>query len=210
MTQGIDRSYIFEDIDDINLYIRTMYNLSNELGLKIIAYCIMNNHAHILIKTEDIHKLSKYMQRLNTKFGRYYNDRHERVGYVFRDRYKSEGIYCEEQLYNCIKYIYDNPVKAGICNTPEEYPYSNYKKINIVYENNYSFIDIDENDKFNCKTFIYNFLKENNIELEELTKNKLKLKELIIMLKKKHDISLRKISEELHLSREIVRRLYNN
>ena len=210
MTQGIDRSYIFENIDDINLYIRTMYNLSNELGLKIIAYCIMNNHAHILIKTEDINKLSKYMQRLNTKFGRYYNERHERVGYVFRDRYKSEGIYCEEQLYNCIKYIYDNPVKAGICNTPEEYPYSNYKKINIVYENNYSFIDIDENDKFNCKTFIYNFLKENNIELEELTKNKLKLKELIIMLKKKHDISLRKISEELHLSREIVRRLYNN
>ena len=210
MVQGINKSYIFQTEMQKKEYIKLMKECNKKIDIKIIAYCIMNNHAHILLEFGQMDCLSKYMQRLNTKFGRYYNDRHERVGYVFRDRYKSEGIYCEEQLYNCIKYIYDNPVKAGICSTPEEYPYSNYKKINIIYENNYSFIDIDENDKFNCKTFIDNFLKENNIELEELTKNKLKLEELIIMLKKKHDISLRKISEELHLSREIVRRLYNN
>ena len=61
------------------------------------------------------------MHCLNTRYGLYYNKKHKRIGYVFRDRYKAEGIYSEEQLYNCIKYIYDNPVKAGVCNKAEEY-----------------------------------------------------------------------------------------
>ena len=126
ITQGINKSYIFENEEDIKYYINIMYKLSEEHEIKIIAYCIMNNHAHMLIETEKIKELSKYMQRLNTKYGKYYNKKYNRVGYVFRDRYKSEGIYSEEHLYNCIKYIYDNPVKAHICNKAEEYPYSNY------------------------------------------------------------------------------------
>ena len=51
---------------------------------------------------------------------------------MFKDRYKSEGIYTDSHLYSCIKYIYDNSVKARICNEPEEYLYSNYKSIKKV------------------------------------------------------------------------------
>ena len=50
-----------------------MYRLKEKLDVQIIAYCIMNNHAHILIKTNNIHELGKYMQCLNTKYGKYYN-----------------------------------------------------------------------------------------------------------------------------------------
>ncbi len=144
ITQGINKKYIFEETEDIKYYIKMMYNLKEEQKINIIAYCIMNNHAHMLIETEELAELSKYMQRLNTKYGKYYNKKHKRVGYVFRDRYKSEGIYSKEHLYNCIKYIYNNPVKAGICNKAEEYPYSNYKKIEIDSKERYVFIDVDE------------------------------------------------------------------
>ena len=80
-------------------------------------------------------------------------------------RYKSEWIYGEEHLYNCIKYIYDNPVKAGICKRPEEYLYSNYRRIDKQ-------LDIDE-DKAKCEKVIEEFLIENNIVLNDLRKIKL-------------------------------------
>lgn len=180
ITQGINKSYIFEKSEDIKYHIKTMYKLSAQHEIKIIAYCIMNNHVHMLIETYDIKELSKYMQRLNTTYAKYYNKKYNRIGYVFRDRYKSEGIYSEEQLYNCIKYIYDNPVKARICNRPEEYPYSNYKKINKNLKENYIFIDI-EDDKKTSEEVIEEYLTENDVKLEELKNDKIRLKEIIVI-----------------------------
>ena len=168
----------------------------------------MNNHAHMLIETEKIKELSKYMQRLNGIYGKYYNKKYNRVGYVFRDRYKSEGIYSEEYLYNCIRYIYDNPVKAGICSKPEEYPYSNYKKTNEKAKENYVFIDVEDNNEI-CEKVIEKFLKENKVKLDDLVKDKIKLKELIKILKTEHNISLRKIADRIKIGREKIRRLYN-
>lgn len=207
ITQGINKSYIFEKSEDIKYHIKTMYKLSAQHEIKIIAYCIMNNHVHMLIETYDIKELSKYMQRLNTTYAKYYNKKYNRVGYVFRDRYKTEGIYSEEQLYNCIKYIYDNPVKAGICNRPEEYPYSNYKKINKNLKENYIFIDI-EDDKKTSEEVIEEYLTENDVKLEELKNDKIRLKEIIVILKKEYNFSLREIAEKMMLGREKIRRIY--
>ena len=209
ITQGINKSYIFEKAEDIKYYIKIMYHLTKEQKIKIIGYCIMNNHAHMLIETEEIEELSKYMQRLNTKYGKYYNKKYNRVGYVFRDRYRAEGIYTEEYLYNCLKYIYNNPVKAGICKKAEDYPYSNYKKIDEELNENYAFIDVDDNDKDIGEEIIEKFLKENEMELIDLKRNKRRLKELIIILKEQYNISLRKIAKEVHMGREKIRRLYD-
>ena len=189
-------------------YIKTTaFHVIEQCKIKIVAYCIMNNHAHILIETDKINDLSKYMQRLNTIYAKYYNKKYSRVGYVFRDRYKSEGIYSEEHLYNCIKYIYDNPVKAGICKRPEEYLYSNYRRIDKQLKEKYVFMDIDE-DKAECENVIEEFLIKNNIILDDLKKDKNKLKELIIILKTEYNISLRKISEKLRMGRETIRKIY--
>ena len=161
----------------------------------------------MLIKTKKSDELSKYMQRLNCTYARYYNKKYDRVGYVFRDRYKSEGIYDEQHLYNCIKYIYDNPVKAGICSKAKDYPYSNYKIITKEIKENYTFMDIDNDSKI-CKELIQNFLNENDMDINDLKKNKRKLKELIVILKMEYNISLRKISEETKIGRETIRKTY--
>ena len=209
ITQGINKSYIFEKPEDIKYYIKIMYSLSKEQKIKIVGYCIMSNHAHMLIQTENLQELSKYMQRLNTKYGKYYNKKYTRVGYVFRDRYKAEGIYNERYLYNCLKYIYDNPVKAGMCEKAEEYPYSNYKRNEKKLDETYKFMDVEEDNKKITEDIIKRFLKENNMELPALKKDKTKLKELIIILKEKQEISLRNIAKAIDLSRETVRNLYN-
>lgn len=210
ITQGINKQYIFDQSEDIKYYIKIMYELLKEHNIEIIAYCIMNNHVHILIKTEIVKELSKYMQCLNTRYAKYYNKKYNRVGYVFRDRYKSEGIYSEEHLYNCIQYIYNNPVKAGICLKAEEYPYSNYKKITGNTTDDYSFIDIEKDTEKMCKEALEEFLQNNNINLLELKNDKTKLKKLVILLKDKYNVSFRKISKEINISREKLRRIYND
>lgn len=208
ITQGINKSYIFEKAEDIKYYIKIMHNLANEQDVQIIAYCIMNNHAHMLIKSEKAEELGKYMQRLNTKYAMYYNKKYQRVGYVFKDRYKSEGIYDERYFYNCIKYIYDNPVKAGICDDASKYPYSNYHKINVVENEYYKFMEVEEVSKEVYKTIIKEFLLNNKIELTDLKKDDKLLKEIIFILRE-YNVSLRKIAEETNISREKIRKLYN-
>ncbi|MBR3324514.1 MAG: transposase [Clostridia bacterium] len=210
ITQGINKNYIFNESTDIKLYIKKMYELKNKYNIKIIAYCIMNNHAHILINSKTINNLSKYMHDLNTIYACYYNKKYKRIGYVFRDRYKAEGIYSEKHLYNCINYIYNNPVKAKICCKPEDYLYSNYKKIKSVNINNeYAFMDIDEDTSDTCNSIINKYLNENNCSIEELKKNKQKLYSLIVLLKKDYKISLRNIAMTLNINRETVRKLFN-
>lgn len=100
--------------------------------VKVIAFCVMDNHSHMLLYTEKIETLSKVMASVNTKFGILYNKTNKRCGYVFRDRYRCENIYTQTYLENCIRYIHRNPVKAGICKREIDYKYSSYS----LYLNN--------------------------------------------------------------------------
>ncbi|HCC04436.1 MAG TPA: hypothetical protein DEP51_06275 [Clostridiales bacterium] len=209
MVQGINKSYIFNDSIDIKYYIKLLYELNNQHNIQIIAYCVMNNHTHILIKSENIDEMSKFMKRVNVKFSRYYNKKHNRVGYVFRDRFKSQGIYSEKHMYNCIRYIYENPVKAGICKSPNEYPYSNYNKKIDIYNNEdcMSFIDTEEDTNMCCEFMLKEILKKNNIDLIELKNNKDLLRNIVKIMIKQYKYSLRNISEKLGIGRETIRKL---
>ena len=95
MTQGINKSYIFENKKDAEYYVKLICELAIEEELKVDAYCVMSNHAHLLLNVSNIEKLSKYMRRLGTKYALYYNRKYNRVGYVFRNRYRAEAIFNE-------------------------------------------------------------------------------------------------------------------
>ena len=114
MIQGIRKEYIFSKEQYIRMYLKLLNEKRKELKIKIIAYCIMNNHAHLLMETKNIKELSKFMQKINGCYAKYYNFMEDRVGYVFRDRYKCQIIKNQKHLVQCIKYIHQNPVKAGM------------------------------------------------------------------------------------------------
>ena len=103
---------------------RYIHEVSNS---KLVAYCVMSNHAHILVYTEDIREISLFMKKVNTAYAIYYNKNEERVGYVFANRYYSQSIKNERHLLTCIQYIHQNPVKAGLANLPIEYKFSSFK-----------------------------------------------------------------------------------
>lgn len=126
MVQGIDREFIFNNDYFKEKYLSFLQEASQKHQVKIIAYCMMDNHAHILVYTPEIDKLSDMMESTNTKFAILYNKRCNRCGYVFRDRYRCENILSQAHLEICIRYIHRNPIKAGICEFEWQYPYSSY------------------------------------------------------------------------------------
>lgn len=140
ITQGIEKSYIFEEEKTKKIYKKMLLNKLKEYDLNLLSYCIMSNHAHMLIYTKKINQLSKYMQCVNTAFALYYNKSHKRVGYVFANRFKSEEIKELSHLHRAFVYIHLNPVSAGICNHPAKYQYSSYndyiKRIGIASDKN--------------------------------------------------------------------------
>ena len=107
MVQGIRKEYVFTEREDIELYIRLIYTYMKKYSVKIIAYCVMNNHAHLLTYVEEIEELSKFMKCINTTYAMYYNKKYKKTGYVFRNRYRAEPIFNQEHLVNCINYIHN-------------------------------------------------------------------------------------------------------
>ena len=126
MVQGIERNFIFLDDKMKEKYRELIFEKTDENDIKLIAYCIMDNHTHLLLRAIKSEYVSKLMSQINTGFGKYYNKEKNRVGYVFRDRYRAEPILNERHLKNCIKYIHNNPVVAGIAKRCEDYEYSSY------------------------------------------------------------------------------------
>lgn len=129
--KNINASYIHVIAQGIKKeYIKLLQKMFQEYKhLQLLCYCIMDNHAHLLIYTEGIVELSKLMSRVNTSYGIYYNKSKNIVGYVFRNRYYSQAIMDEKHLYNTVAYIHRNPVKAKMVEEMKDYKYSSYNRM---------------------------------------------------------------------------------
>ena len=220
ISQGINREFIFKKENNKREYYKLMIKNMEEFNISILAYCIMSNHVHILVYSNKIENISKYMKVVNTSYAQYYNKINNRVGYVFRDRFKSQSISNERYLYNCISYIHHNPLKAKIVNTLDEYKYSSYndyakrtgiinkKTLQLVFggEKNYiemfKFIHYKEGEGIDVQDEINTF--EYKCKAKILDKNE--LREECERLKKL-DFSNRKIAEMLGIDRNKVDRL---
>lgn len=151
MVQGISGEFIFKTPLLKQTYIKYIDEESEKFNVKILAYCIMGNHAHILVYIVNNTDLTNMMQKINTSFAILYNKLYKRVGYVFRDRFKTQKIESVSHLENCVRYIHRNPVAANICKNESEYLYSTYNKfiddkiakdvIKLIYGNNPDYIE---------------------------------------------------------------------
>jgi REP element-mobilizing transposase RayT len=113
MIRGVERRAIFIDDDDRHQFLQRFGRLLLETGTDCYAWALLPNHAHMLLRCRDI-ELSRFMRRLLTGYAVYFNRRHDRVGHLFQNRYKS--IVCEEDTYflELIRYIHLNPLRAGL------------------------------------------------------------------------------------------------
>ena len=126
--RGVNQQNIFEEAVDFNKLKETVALVKEDLDFKIYAYCLMSNHVHIVLKEKKLGDISLIMKRILTKYARWYNIKYDRSGALIANRYKSVPVEIDEYFLNLIRYIHQNPIKAGIVNKCEDYSYSSYKE----------------------------------------------------------------------------------
>jgi len=127
IARGNERKDIFLDDEDKNKFIQIIINKKKKDEYILYAYCLMNNHLHLLLKEQE-DGISRIMSRINTAYAYYFNKKYNRVGHVFQNRFKSEPVENDRYLISLIRYIHNNPVKAKIANQPHQYKWSSYLK----------------------------------------------------------------------------------
>ena len=224
MVQGDQKKYIFKSDVQKNKYLNYMLQAASQYDVKTVAYCIMGNHAHILVYSRIIENISKMFHQCNTSYGIFYNKTQKTVGHVFRDRYKSENIDTEKHLINCIRYIHQNPVKARICKTSDAYPFSSYYEFKNLKRNcmvgGVFFSEDDLNEILQETPVVEEFIDDEDKEINfEKIIRMIKKKEtngvlkendmcsLYLSIKEKWKISDDKIAELFHIDRSKLRRL---
>lgn len=139
IARGNNKEYIFRESIDKGYFIKLLKENMIGMNYRIYGYVLMDNHYHFVIQTFD-KKLQEIMHQINNKYSKYFNYKFKRVGHVFQGRYKAVLVQDERYLLQLVRYIHQNPVKAGMSKSIEEYKWSS----DIFYRSsNNSFISID-------------------------------------------------------------------
>ena len=124
MVRGINRQNIFQDREDRTMYLEKLSLVKERSSCLIYGYCLMNNHIHLLI-AETVETISQVMKRLGSTY--VYCTTRSMGGWdtSFR-RFRSEPIDVDTYLLTALRYIHQNPVKAGLALDCVSYPWSSY------------------------------------------------------------------------------------
>jgi putative transposase len=127
-TRGNRSEAIVRDDSDRNTFLAIFGDVVKRHELTCISYCVMTTHYHLQVETAN-DDLSRAMERLNGLYARSFNRRHGLRGHVFEKRFHSELVESEAHLLETVRYIVLNPVRAGICRLPEEWPWSSHNAV---------------------------------------------------------------------------------
>ena len=221
MLRGNSGRDIFIDDEDKHRFLNILTNKKKDNEFVIYAYCLMDNHIHLLLK-ENKDNISHIMKRIGTAYAVYFNKKYQQNGHLFQDRFKSEVIEGELYLLAVIRYIHNNPLKARLVKLPEDYKWSSYSeylknrtKMVIVEdilklfsknlskalplfmkfsqaEDNHDFLEYKEDNQ--TKKDINTYQKASNFRDQYLKRNHF---ELILLRKRRNKIFRDKLIREL-------------
>lgn len=150
--RGNRREDIFKDEADFQVYLNMLEEALlyyKEYNYTLIAYCLMDNHVHLMINT-DVQPLGLLISRIHSIYTKYFNRKYNYVGHLFQGKYHSEIIQRESQLLETSRYVHLNPVKARMVEWPSDYKWSSYSM--MIGEKNEKLINSD---------IILNYFKSN-------------------------------------------------
>ena len=200
MIRGINQQNIFVDNEDDDKFIAILDTYRKKIEYEIYAYCLMGNHVHLLIK-EGKEVLSNTMKRIGTSYVSWYNWQYNRKGHLFQDRFKSEVVEDDAYFLTVLRYIHQNPLKAGLVDNINSYKWSSYQeyisKTKIVNINFALSLFDKEKDKAIEKFKRFNEESNNDQCLEVIEKRKtISDKKIRKLMLKKFDIELALLHNE--------------
>jgi len=126
--RGNNRQLIYFDDADRSSYLAMLARAIASRQWRCLAFCLMDNHMHLLIETP-LPNLAAGMQWLHGRFAEQFNARHGRSGHVFQGRYGSVLLQTESHLWTVVAYMARNPVAAGLCARPADWPWSSHRAV---------------------------------------------------------------------------------
>ncbi|MDX6408600.1 MAG: REP-associated tyrosine transposase [Gaiellaceae bacterium] len=124
--RGNNGERIVRDELDCLDFLRWLSRIVVEQKWRVITYCLMTNHYHLLMRATES-GFAAGMQLLNCGHARRMNRKHGRTGHLFRNHYSWWPVETDEHLLETARYIVLNPVRAGICTSPQQWRWSNYR-----------------------------------------------------------------------------------
>ena len=172
MVRGINKQEIFHDDEDKAVYLDRLFRYKNESFFELYAYCLMNNHVHLLLR-EGNESASDVMKKIGISYAYYYNQKYNRIGHLFQDRFRSEAVEDDKYLLAVTRYIHQNPVKIGLP-IDSWTSYGDYVSNTGTIDTSLVLGIFSENDKEAKRLFVDYMNKINDdICLEYLEKSKL-------------------------------------
>ncbi len=124
--RGSHRLSIFREPDNYLFVLRKIKKYTQELMLTVLAYCLMPNHYHFLIRQEGDQPAGMLSQRVFNSYSKAYNERYQHSGTLFEGSYHVKEVAQDGHMLHLCRYIHANPVKDGLVVEPGDWPYSNY------------------------------------------------------------------------------------
>ncbi len=122
--RGVDDQPIFRsDLDRYEL-LALLRRTTERVGWDVLCWCLMTTHYHLLVVVPDDPRVSWAMQTVNSVYAREFNTRHRRRGHLFGDRFSDKLVESDPHATRTIAYILENPVRAGIVEKVEDWPWS--------------------------------------------------------------------------------------
>lgn len=159
--RGAGRHNLFIEEDNYLYVLRQMKKYLKEFGLIIIAYCLMPNHYHLLIRQDSQIPAGELPKRIFGGYSRAVSRRYQWTGTLFEGRFKARHVDNDNYLRHLCRYIHANPVKDGIVQHIEEWPYSNYLEWVGLRQGklvDYLFIQEMFGDGFDYEGFVKDYL----------------------------------------------------
>jgi len=126
LNRGNNCQTIFLENQDYLHYLEILKRYKNKFHFKIFAYCIMSTHIHLVLKTSSDGTISDIMKAVTIAHTRHYHYKYNTSGHVWQGRFKSPIVSADQYLLTLMRYVEQNPVRAGIVDHPGKYAFSSY------------------------------------------------------------------------------------
>ncbi|MFC1599658.1 transposase [Patescibacteria group bacterium] len=123
--RGVSKMKIFKDDPDYKFFMLKISRLIVRDKMHIVRFCVMPNHFHFLLKNNhEARLISSFMKSLQLSYAKYFNCKYDHSGHVFQGNYNLVYIKSQGDFERIKKYIFNNPVKAGLVKEPKDWRYS--------------------------------------------------------------------------------------
>lgn len=123
MLRGVNRDAIFLEDQDRERFLHALALTKQASGCLVLAYCLMTNHVHLILMTTT-EPISIVMKRLGVRYVGWFNRKYARVGHLFQSRFASVPVENDAYMITLLRYVWRNPVEAGLAVRPEDYRWS--------------------------------------------------------------------------------------